>query len=233
MLSAAPEHRGNVTFNAAGNLNLLAAQQRVDQHGINTASMRIGLTFAVYGLGSGATASASRGRGNADGEDVTFSNTRVEAGNTLALQSGGDTTLRGAVARARQVTADILGNLDIESLQDTSVFASRQSSVGASARVIPMDTSSGKWANRTIASATELQRLITLLKKAVASGEMQQYWPPDADFATATAVLDVDENGAWPADYIEWYFFVPARNESYKLTAETYHGLGGDWTRVK
>jgi hypothetical protein len=60
------------------------------------------------------TASASRARGNAGGEDVNFSNTKVEAGNTLSLQSGGNTTLRGAVARGRQVIADILGDHNIE-----------------------------------------------------------------------------------------------------------------------
>jgi len=34
--------------------------------------------------------------------------------------SGGDTTLKGAVVKADQVTANVGGNLNIESLQDSA-----------------------------------------------------------------------------------------------------------------
>ena len=37
--------------------------------------------------------------------------THVDAGNTLTLQSGGDTTLKGGVATGKQVIADVGGNL--------------------------------------------------------------------------------------------------------------------------
>ena len=48
----------------------------------------------------------------------------------VALQSGGDTTLKGAVVSGKQITATIGGNLAIESLQDTSVFNAKQQSAG-------------------------------------------------------------------------------------------------------
>nr|WP_254615941.1 hemagglutinin repeat-containing protein [Cupriavidus basilensis] len=44
--------------------------------------------------------------------------------------------MRGAVASGKQVVADVGGNLNIESLQDTSTFKSRDQSIGGSAEWI-------------------------------------------------------------------------------------------------
>jgi hypothetical protein len=78
------------------------------------------------------TAAASRGKGKANGDDLSWSNTRVEAGDTLTLNSGGDTALKGAVAAADRVVARVGGDLAIESLQDVSTYDSKQSSSGFS-----------------------------------------------------------------------------------------------------
>lgn len=48
----------------------------------------------------------------------------------MNITSGGDLTLRGAVVGGNRVSADVVGNLSIESLQDVSVGQSRQSSSG-------------------------------------------------------------------------------------------------------
>ncbi|VFR68830.1 Putative large exoprotein involved in heme utilization or adhesion of ShlA/HecA/FhaA family [plant metagenome] len=77
-------------------------------------------------------AGVSSGRGNSDGCDSTWTQTNVTAGNVLALQSGGDTTLRGAVGQADQILASVGGNLLLESQQDTSTYKSKQSSGGVS-----------------------------------------------------------------------------------------------------
>ena len=66
---------------------------------------------------------------------MNWNNTHVDAGNQLTLKSGNDTTLKGAVATGKQITADIGGNLTIESLQDTSTYTSKQSSAGFSASI--------------------------------------------------------------------------------------------------
>lgn len=44
-------------------------------------------------VGSNLTATASRGKGKANGDDLSWANTRVEAGDTLTLNSGGDTAV--------------------------------------------------------------------------------------------------------------------------------------------
>ncbi|MCA3176214.1 MAG: hemagglutinin repeat-containing protein, partial [Burkholderiales bacterium] len=81
------------------------------------------------------TASTSRGRGNADGKDVTWSNTHLKAGEQILLSSGGDTTLKGAVVQAPRIDAQVGGNLLIQSLQDTSTYTSQQKSSGGSITV--------------------------------------------------------------------------------------------------
>lgn len=84
-----------------------------------------------------ATPTASRGHG--DGSDVTQVNTHVGAGNKLTIVSGTDTTIKGAVVSGKQVVMDVgtsgRGNLNIESLQDTSTYKSNQQSLGGSISV--------------------------------------------------------------------------------------------------
>ncbi len=124
----------NVTLKADDEINLLAAQSTAEQRSTNkNSSASLGVSAGTDGLM--VTASASGGRGKADGSDVTWTNTRVEAGNTFTLESGGDTTLKGAVVSGKQVIADVGGNLTIESLQDTSIYDSKQQSLGGSLSV--------------------------------------------------------------------------------------------------
>jgi len=131
-LQGANVKAGNsVTLNAEDEIKLLAAKNTADQHSTNSSkSGSIGVNIGTGGVGF--TVSASKGRGNADGSDVTWTNTQVNAGQQVILNSGGDTTLKGAVVAAPQISANIQGNLNIESLQDTSKFDSKQSSLGGS-----------------------------------------------------------------------------------------------------
>jgi len=124
----------NVSIQADDEIQLLAAKNTADQHSTNKSSSgSIGVSLGTSGFG--VTASGSTGRGNADGSDVSHTNTHVEAGKQLTLHSGGDTLLKGAVASGNQVVADVGGNLSIESLQDTSRYDSKQRNVGGSLTV--------------------------------------------------------------------------------------------------
>ncbi len=124
----------DIALKADDEINLLAAKNTYEQHSTNQSrSASIGVSFGTSGFG--VTASGSQGRGNADGSDVTWSNTRIEAGNRLSMDSGGDTTMKGAVASGQQVTADVGGNLNIESLQNTRRYDSKQQSIGGSITV--------------------------------------------------------------------------------------------------
>ncbi|MES2415605.1 MAG: hemagglutinin repeat-containing protein [Pseudomonadota bacterium] len=120
----------NANLNADGDIKLLAASNTSSQTGTNSASSgSIGLSI---GASTGVTVAASKGSGNSNGADTIFTNTQIAAGNSASLTSASDTTLKGAIVTANQVTANVGGNLNIESLQDTSTYTSTQQSVGGS-----------------------------------------------------------------------------------------------------
>ncbi|MBD8190767.1 hemagglutinin repeat-containing protein [Pseudomonas fluorescens] len=124
----------NALLKADGNILLAGAQNTIEQHSTNKSvngSLGIGISFGSEKNGLSFNASASQSRGNADGNDLVWSNTHVTAGKQASLISGKDTTLRGAVVSGETVKADIGGNLNVESLQDTSTFASEQKSMSA------------------------------------------------------------------------------------------------------
>ncbi|GAB2895859.1 hypothetical protein GCM10027202_24610 [Microvirgula curvata] len=128
----------NATLLADGDIELLAARNTAEQHSSNksvSGAVGLAITFGSNGAGYGFTASASMARGKSDGNDVIWRNSQLDAGNTLTLASDGDSTLRGADVRGRQVVADIGGDLSIESLQDTSKYKSKQQSASASVTV--------------------------------------------------------------------------------------------------
>ncbi|MBB5866530.1 filamentous hemagglutinin [Xanthomonas arboricola] len=125
----------NLLLAADNNITLEAAQDTFEQHSTNkskSAAIGVAITYGADGFAAGVTASASGSRGKADGTDVTQRNSHLSAGNTATIISGNDTTLKGAVLSANSVLADIGGDLNIESLQDTSTYASKDKAVGGS-----------------------------------------------------------------------------------------------------
>lgn len=124
----------DVALQADDEISLLGAESTFDQHSRNSnSSASVGVSVGTSGYGI--SAAASRGIGRSDGSDTSWTNTHVEAANQLTLQSGGDATLKGAVASGNQVVADVGGNFAIESLQDTSRYDSKQQNVGGSLTV--------------------------------------------------------------------------------------------------
>ncbi|MDH0074928.1 hemagglutinin repeat-containing protein [Stenotrophomonas maltophilia] len=143
----------NAILRADGDIALLAAKNSTETDRKSSgASGGVGVAVSLGSGGAafGVTANASQSKGRGEGTDTTWTNTHVDAGNALVLQSGGDTTLRGAVASGRQVVADVGGNLKIESLQDTSVFHSKDTSVGGSVTVGMGFSGSASYANTKV-----------------------------------------------------------------------------------
>ncbi|WP_346309062.1 hemagglutinin repeat-containing protein, partial [Limnohabitans sp.] len=124
----------NITLNADRDITLLAASNTSEHSSQNkSSSASVGASFS--GAGVAANASASRANGQADGESQSSTNTRVQAGGTLTLRSGGDTTLQGATASGHKVTAAVGSHLTLSSLQDTSQYQDKSQSSGFSVSV--------------------------------------------------------------------------------------------------
>ncbi|WP_424062884.1 hemagglutinin repeat-containing protein [Paraburkholderia sp.] len=136
-----PGSSGNVTI-AGSNVNannvILAANNQVNL--VNTtdtdstrstnqsSSASVGVSYGTGGWGVDASASKAHGNGNSDA--TMQNNTHVTAANTATIISGGDTNVIGANVNGRQVNADIGGNLNIASVQDTMSSAAHQESAG-------------------------------------------------------------------------------------------------------
>ncbi|WP_186126786.1 hemagglutinin repeat-containing protein [Burkholderia gladioli] len=80
--------------------------------------------------GFGVSAAMSKASGDGNGDLVTQNNSHVSAANSVTIISGGDTNLIGSTVKANQVNADVGGNLNIASVQDTLSSAAHQSSSG-------------------------------------------------------------------------------------------------------
>ncbi|WP_454669942.1 two-partner secretion domain-containing protein [Achromobacter kerstersii] len=129
----------NAIIKADGDILLQAAQNTFEQHTKNksySGSVGIGVSAnSEDGIGVMLNIGAGGGRGRADGKDTNWTYTDVVAGNVLAVQSGGDTSLIGATASADQIIASVGKNLRIETLQDTSTYDAKQQSAGIQASI--------------------------------------------------------------------------------------------------
>ena len=129
----------DATLKAEDQINLMAAQNTETLNSKNkSSSASVGVSIGTSS-GLAVTASASKGKGKANGNDVIWTESLVEAGSKVALESGTDTNIIGTQVRGEQVVTDVgtsgEGNLNIQSLQDTSTYDSKQKSAGISVSV--------------------------------------------------------------------------------------------------
>ncbi|MDN7912151.1 contact-dependent inhibition toxin BcpA [Burkholderia cepacia] len=132
---------GNVTIagsNVTANDVILAAKNQVNI--VNTTdtdstrstneskSASVGVSVGTGGFGVSAAMSKANGDGNSD--LATQNNSHVNAANGVTIISGGDTNIIGSNVKGNQVNADVGGNLNIVSVQDTLTSAAHQSSSG-------------------------------------------------------------------------------------------------------
>jgi filamentous hemagglutinin len=127
----------DIGLQAAGDIDLQAAKNTAELQSTNSGSSAgLGVTFG-FGEQNGISfqANASRSKGNGEGSETTYDNTVVTATNSLTVRSGADTNLRGAELAGNTVIADVGGDLNIQTLQDTSRYESDQKTSGVSVSV--------------------------------------------------------------------------------------------------
>ena len=79
----------------------------------------------------------------------------------------------------------------------------------------------------------ELARILAKLRHAVATGELKYN-----GFESSRALIgqpdfnSVEPSGPFP-DAMDYYFDCPSCGSVFELTAETYHGSGGKWVRLR
>ena len=133
---------GNVTIagsNVSANDVVLAAKNQVNI--VNTtntdtttstnksSSASVGVSY-VLGQGFGVSASMANAHGDANSDAAMQNASHVTGANSVTVVSGGDTNIIGSQVSGGQVTANVGGNLNIQSVQDTTVSTANQSSAG-------------------------------------------------------------------------------------------------------
>ncbi|WP_159917525.1 hemagglutinin repeat-containing protein [Pantoea sp. 18069] len=125
-------HAGKVaTLFADNRVSLLTTPETRSESGASS-SRSAGLGLSLGATGPAIGASASAGKGRAHGEEQGHRKTRVTGGEGVNFHSGGDTVIREAVISGPKVSGYVGGDLKIESLQGTSRFDGRQSSLAGS-----------------------------------------------------------------------------------------------------
>jgi filamentous hemagglutinin len=151
-----------VNLEADNKVNLLAAQNTTTQTSDSSnrsASVGIAAQLGNQGAGIGFTGSVSAGKGNGNGHETTYTNTHVAGTDSVSIKSGSDTNVKGATVEGKQVTANVGGNLNVQSLQDTATYAEKTQQIGASGMIGAGGSGSANFAKSSInsnyASVTE------------------------------------------------------------------------------
>jgi filamentous hemagglutinin len=135
----------DVTLSATKDVNILASADTESNRSSNkSSSTSVGVSFGIGAGGGGFSLdiAASRGKGQANSDSTTYNNSHITAGNAVNITSGADTNIKGGNIKANQVSADVGGNLNVESLQDKAVSEASQKTTGI-ALSIPIGAGTG------------------------------------------------------------------------------------------
>ena len=123
----------DVTLSATKDVNILASADTESNRSSNSSSSTsVGVSVGVGPGGAGLSLdlAASRGKGQANSDSTTYNNSHVSAGNAVNITSGADTNVVGGNIKANQISADVGGNLNVQSQQDKAVSEASQKTTG-------------------------------------------------------------------------------------------------------
>ena len=136
-------------FDAAKNLNVESLQDTYYNRSENKNSggnvgMSLGMNGNSFGLGVEGSVQVGKGRENSD--SITQRNSYINAQETV-IKTGKDANFKGAVVKTDHLEADIKGNLNLESRQDSNHYDSKQTQAGAGFSVAIYGSGSSASAN--------------------------------------------------------------------------------------
>nr|WP_318036295.1 hemagglutinin repeat-containing protein [Cupriavidus pampae] len=114
---------------AKGDVNIVSATDTYENHTTNKSSSgSIGVSYGAQGWG--VSVSGQMSKGNSDTVGTTQVNSHVTGSESVTIVSGNDTNILGGVVSGGKVSADIGGNLNLASRQDTEESHAEQKSAG-------------------------------------------------------------------------------------------------------
>jgi filamentous hemagglutinin len=124
-------------FQADNDLNVNGVAQNSNTRSNNKSSSTAIGGYASFGqnTSAGITASASRGKGHANSDSTTYANSQINVGSTTTFDIGNDVNIKGGIINTNRAQGQIGGDVNIESLQDTAIYDSKQKNMGFSADI--------------------------------------------------------------------------------------------------
>lgn len=124
---------GNTSLDAANDILLSGAANTQKTTGRNSSSGGgVGVSIgAGKGAGISVFASVNAAKGSEKGNGTEWTETTLDSGKTVTINSGRDTVLNGVQVNGNRIIADVGHDLLISSQQDTSKYDSKQTSVAA------------------------------------------------------------------------------------------------------
>ncbi|EKI7040953.1 contact-dependent inhibition effector tRNA nuclease [Escherichia coli] len=124
---------GNTSLDAANDILLSGAANTQKTTGRNSSSGGgVGVSIgAGKGAGISVFASVNAAKGSEKDNGTEWTETTLDSGKTVTINSGRDTVLNGAQVNGNRIIADVGHDLLISSQQDTSKYDSKQTSVAA------------------------------------------------------------------------------------------------------
>jgi len=119
----------STSLKADSDINILAATSTNEDHSLNKSSgWNVGAVVSAgkEGIGVGATAGVSAGKGKSKGKGVTYASSHIGSlTGTTTITAGDDANIIGGQALGDKITLTA-DNLNIQSLQDTVTYDSKQ-----------------------------------------------------------------------------------------------------------
>ncbi|PRI36282.1 Filamentous hemagglutinin [Haemophilus influenzae] len=136
-------------LDVAKNLNVESVQDTYHNRSENkNTGWSVGVFAGANGnsYGIGVEGSAQVGKGHENSDSVTQRNSYLNAEETI-IKTGKDANFKGAVVKTDRLEADIKGNLNLESRQDSNHYDSKQTQAGAGFSVAIYGSGSSASAN--------------------------------------------------------------------------------------
>ena len=123
---------GDTTLDAQNDIVLAGAantQQTSSKNSSSGGGVGVGIGVGSGGWGISVFANANSAHGKDKGNGTDWTETTIDSGKTVTINSGHDTVLDGAQVNGNTIIADVGHDLQMSSQQDTNKYDSKQTSV--------------------------------------------------------------------------------------------------------
>lgn len=120
----------NVTLDAKENINITSSENSTNNDfDASNKSFGASVDVGISGIIGGGI-NYGKGSSTVDTDGITHTNSNITANKDLAIVSGEDVNIKGGKVSGDKVTADIGGNLNIESQQETDNYTAKDKNFG-------------------------------------------------------------------------------------------------------